>query len=321
MKVVHTSSTHTDPFNLQKRGGIVMVLIRYFAVISMCLCILFSASCTINDDGTVGKSMGDKAMLYADTICDDESHIYFLKNREVLKIDKSTLAVYETGLPATNVSFYDGALYRMHKGVFYKDDTVISLPEDPYYQRFMVGKFGCCIPSREFNISYLSSDLDDLRYWKEIIHMFPVVDNKGNAHFCKEKEVGDYFYYVIDGITVHRTLGSYMQINDWFHIYDNHLYFVSDHVLNIVSLQNGHRSQKPYTVDRILAVGHNTIYFRVDDQIMKEDLSSGKLMECTSPLPKTAECYVDSYRDTVYIIDSDDEKVECSIATFNEHAS
>ena len=299
-------------------------MIRFFALLCTCLCIFFYSSCTIISVHIDDENAGDKSLLCAETVCDDKLYIYFVRTREVLKIDKSTFTVSETGLPATHISIYDGALYRIHKGVLYKDDTVISLPSAPGYDQFVVGDFGCWVTGSAFNVAYMSSDIDDPNKWEETPKTFPIVDNSGNLHFAEIEERGEYFDHIIDGISVLKVQHGYFPYNDRFYIYDENVYYVYKRVLYVVSLKNGHISEKSYSVDRILSVGHDAIYFCIGDRIIKESISSKKMFECTLSLPSSESlsasdvCYIDSYHDTVYIFDCDDETVKCSIATFNE---
>ena len=239
-----------------------------------------------------------------------------------------TKAEYEKLLKAArdkkNERIYDGALYRIHKGVLYKDDTVISLPSAPGYDQFVVGDFGCWVTGSAFNVAYMSSDIDDPNKWEETPKTFPIFDNSGNLHFAEIEERGEYFDHIIDGISVLKVQHGYFPYNDRFYIYDENVYYVYKRVLYVVSLKNGHISEKSYSVDRILSVGHDAIYFCIGDRIIKESISSKKMFECTLSLPSSESlsasdvCYIDSYHDTVYIFDCDDETVKCSIATFNE---
>ena len=123
----------------------------------------------------------------------------------------------------------------------------------------------------------------------------------------------------MDAIPLYTAPHGFTPYNDRFFLYNGNVYFTVGEKLYVVSLQIGQKTEKPYNADEILAVGHDAIYFRYGDQLLRESISSGDMSVCTSALSDTADFYVDSYQDTVYILSTEGETVSCSAAVFQAY--
>lgn len=295
------------------RKDVHMAPFRSIFLLFTCLCLLLTTACT-------AKPISDKSALCAGAICDDASFLYCVRNREVWKIDKATYTVSATGLPAMCICYADGALYRLYEETLYRNDEAIATPQNgALWDTFVTGSFGCWLSSSILNRSYLCAKPGNTGAWEETADRFPVIDNHGDLRFIEIRKEGGSFVYIMDAIPLYTEPHGFTPYNDRFFLYNGNVYFTVGEKLYVVSLQSGQKTEKPYNADEILAVGHDAIYFRYGDQLLRESISSGDMSVCTSALSDTADFYVDSYQDTVYILSTEGETVSCSAAAFQAY--